>query len=358
MQYIGEINNEQMNLLLAQNIIEDSLKIKLLTLGEAAPSTLESFLLLADNFKRRGKYEDVSGYSSLFAINNNEYPAAAAAAGPAILGAKAAQKSLSKPESNKVILPPLGQEQVLDQTSLDANSMGNGSFVDIENDEKNTELSVIDINSVTAEWNPDGSYSSAIPILNRVIEARSRVFGSSDHISVLEAQGLLAGVMRLAGQLDKALSISESSLSPRRKLLGDNHEDVLQAVLNHVESLLFLSKIFPPTAKNAAEGNLLAVEASLANSSSSSSSSSSMAVNKLARAGPTLRDQLTSALGPDVWGTSISAALTDAKKDRLHAVGKKKKIIKPTGGYMGYAFPVQKKLKSLDENTVKKVYSY
>ncbi len=76
-----------------------------------------------------------------------------------------------------------------------------------------------------------GEYTTALPLLEEILQISERKFGSS-HPITLSHRNNLGDTYSAARQLDKALPILESTLQARREKLGENHPDTIISLNN------------------------------------------------------------------------------------------------------------------------------
>jgi len=186
----------------------------------------------------------------------------------------------------------------------------------------------------------DAKAYKALPIIEKVLRQLASVF-PEDHPVVLQSLYSKAECLRAVGKYDAAFELHESVVTTRRKVLGDNHFDVVISMLALACSLQSLGKIYPESAAGAVD---------------------SKEVRKAKQAislGVSLIDHFNSIVSPIDESKPTSAiasgsgSAASGQKGRDYAWGflskpdadmPKKTVLKIPRGFMGYQFPPVKKI--------------
>jgi len=310
----------------------DSLKIRKASLGDEHPETLESLFSYAMNLMMMGLYDDPGaiGMSADHAKTQKELEGAEDNIEKADNNATDNKHDKKKGKKTKSSEEEVGEEgdvadddSVKSITSRDLEGLGQAQSTMRK----------------SGDSDPTMKYGSTL--LTRVLQARAVLFGN-DHASVLQAQHFLSLCHLESGKLQEALELITDTIFLRQKVLGEDHPLTAQSIVGLAEILRAQSRVYP-------DGKVGDKDGTAAGVADEEGDSSPAKTGRVRKAGPTLLDQLHSAIDKHKWETSASGALTAAGD--FNAMDKKPaKIPTPQMGYMGYQFPPEKRLGRLGSN--------
>ena len=329
---IGEVNK-------AVDATSDSLKIRKAALGDEHPMTIDSMCSYAQNLMTMGYFDDPKSMGRAADVAKRQQqldegldeeigPSSAKAVAPVEAGKGKNNKSDESDNGNAS-----GDEEEGDDIA-DDESIKSITSNDLEN------FNLGRRGRRTNEADPSMRYASTLLI--RVQSLRSSYFGA-DSAGVLEAQHLLALCYLEAGKLQEAHEMILDTIFLRQKVHGEDHPRTAESIVALAEVLRAQSIVFPGgrigDKENTAEGD-----------EQRGGEDSPEKSGRLRKSGPTLLDQLHSAIDKNMWKESASGALTNAANTDPFNKAKGIKIPLPQLGFMGYQFPPQKRLGRLGNN--------